>query len=118
MSTIRVNTLQNTSTTDGGISINNSGHVTVDGVAMPSAGPLSSRNKIINGDMRIDQRNAGSSVTITSSTYTLDRWRAGTTDSSKFSVQQSTTAPAGFTNSLLFTSLSADSVSQIGRAHV
>ena len=72
-----------------------------------NVGPF--KNRVINGDMRIDQRNAGSSVTITSSTYTLDRWRAGTTDSSKFSVQQSTTAPAGFTNSLLFTSLSADS---------
>ena len=67
------------------------------------------KNRIINGHMRIDQRNSGSSVTITASGYTLDRWRAGTTDSSKFSVQQSTTAPAGFTNSLLFTSLSADS---------
>ena len=52
MSTLRVNTLQNTSTTDGGISINNSGHVTVDGVAMPSSGPLSNRNLIINGAMQ------------------------------------------------------------------
>ena len=56
MSTLRVNTLQNTSTTDGGISINNSGHVTVDGVAMPSAGPLSNRNLIINGAMQVAQR--------------------------------------------------------------
>jgi hypothetical protein len=56
MSTIRVNNLQNTSTTDGGISINASGHVTVDGVAMPSAGPLSNRNLIINGAMQVWQR--------------------------------------------------------------
>ena len=111
MSTIRVNTLQNTSTTDGGISIDNSGHVTVDGVAMPSAGPLSNRNKIINGDMRIDQRNAGSSVTInaTAKAYTVDRWHAnGQSSDGVFTVQQSTTAPAGFTNSLLATVTTAD----------
>jgi hypothetical protein len=36
------------------------------------------RNRIINGDMRIDQRNAGASVTLTSAswTYTVDRWAA------------------------------------------
>jgi len=67
------------------------------------------KNRIINGDMRIDQRNAGASVTPTASGYTLDRWRAGVTDASLFSVQRSTTAPTGFTNSLVFTSLSADS---------
>ncbi len=72
MSTLRVNTLQNTSTTDGGISINNSGHVTVDGVAMPSAGPLSNRNLIINGAMQVAQR--GTSAT--NSNYgSVDRWR-------------------------------------------
>ena len=60
MSTIRVNNLQNTSTTDGGISINNSGHVTVDGVAMPSAGPLSNRNLVINGAMQVAQRGTSS----------------------------------------------------------
>ena len=70
MSTLRVNTLQNTSTTDGGISINNSGHVTVDGVAMPSAGPLSNRNLIINGAMQVAQR--GTSTT--SAGYLLDRF--------------------------------------------
>ena len=38
-----------------------------------NAGALSNRNKIINGAMVIDQRNAGASVTAGSS-YTLDRW--------------------------------------------
>jgi hypothetical protein len=60
--------------------------------------------------MRIDQRNAGASVTPTGSAYTLDRWLASLTQSSKYSVQQSTTAPTGFNNSLLVTSLSAYSV--------
>ena len=69
------------------------------------------RNRIINGDMRIDQRNAGASVTPTvSGTYTLDRWKTMLTVASKFSVQRSTTAPTGFANSLLVTSLSAYSL--------
>jgi hypothetical protein len=69
------------------------------------------KNRIINGAMVIDQRNAGASVTPTSNfTYTLDRWVAGLIQSSKFSVQQSSVAPAGFSNSILITSLSAYSV--------
>jgi hypothetical protein len=69
------------------------------------------KNRIINGDMRIDQRNAGASVTPTANaTYSLDRWRCGLDQASKYSVQQSTTTPTGFTNSLLITSLSSYSV--------
>ena len=43
MSTLKVTNIENPSTTSGGIDIDTSGHVTVDGVAMPSAGPLSNR---------------------------------------------------------------------------
>ena len=75
-----------------------------------AASPYGLKNRIINGDMRIDQRNAGASVTPTSSTYTVDRWQAAISASSKFSVQQSTTAPTGFSHSILCTSLSAYTV--------
>ena len=68
------------------------------------------KSRIINGAMVIDQRNAGASVTPTNGQYVLDRWKGGLTQSSKFSLQQSTTAPTGFSNSLLATSLSAYSV--------
>jgi hypothetical protein len=70
------------------------------------------RNRIINGAMVIDQRNAGASVTPAGSanTYTLDRFAIYCSQSSKLTVQQSTTAPTGFTNSYLVTSLSAYSV--------
>jgi hypothetical protein len=68
------------------------------------------RNRLINSDMRIDQRNAGASVTPTNGQYGVDRWQAYLTQASKFSMQQSSTAPAGFKNSLLVTSLSAYSV--------
>jgi len=72
------------------------------------------RNRIINGDMRIDQRNAGASVTIgAGGAYTLDRWGAYSVQASKFSLQQnaaSVTPPTGFTSYLGVTSLSAYSV--------
>ena len=72
------------------------------------------RNRIINGNMVVDQRNAGASVTPADDTYTLDRWKVRQTTASKFSVQQnagSVTPPAGFANYLGVTSLSAYSVS-------
>ena len=73
-------------------------------------------NRIINGSMNIDQRNAGASVTISSTaadTYSLDRWCAYGNVTSKFSVQQnagSVTPPAGFRNYIGVTSLAATSV--------
>jgi hypothetical protein len=64
--------------------------------------------------MRIDQRNAGASVTpLTGATYTVDRWLTAFAQSSKFSIQRnaaSVTPPVGFTNYLGATSLSAYSV--------
>ena len=80
------------------------------GVLAPSSSVM--RNRIINGAMVIDQRNAGASVTPTTSGdwYGADRWIYNLTESSKFSSQQSSTAPTGFINSILITSLSAYSV--------
>jgi hypothetical protein len=81
------------------------------GVLAPSSSVF--RNRLINADMRIDQRNAGASVTITGSQFTLDRWATDSSASSKFSVQQnaaSVTPPAGFTNYLGCTSLSSYSI--------
>lgn len=71
------------------------------------------KNRILNGNMVLDQRNAGASVTPTNQQYLVDRWVAGLTQASKFSSQQnagSVTPPAGFTNYLGITSLSAYSV--------
>jgi hypothetical protein len=70
------------------------------------------RNRILNGAMVIDQRNAGASVTPTADGQygSCDRWNYWLSQSSKFSAQQSATAPTGFSNSLLVTSLSAYSV--------
>jgi len=97
--------------------------ITIDGTnGITQAGEFNSdssfgfKNRIINGAMVIDQRNAGASVTITNTsdtTYTLDRFGAYGSQASKFSVQQnagSVTPPVGFSNYLGATSLSAYTV--------
>ena len=67
------------------------------------------KNRIINGAMVIDQRNAGASVpTPTNGQYCLDRWRAFTSGGGVYSIGQSTTAPTGFTHSSLLTVTTAD----------
>jgi hypothetical protein len=68
------------------------------------------KNRIINGAMVIDQRNAGASITGNDGVFPLDRFTILATQTSKLTVQQSTTAPAGFGFSLLATSSSAYSV--------
>lgn len=76
-------------------------------------GTIGFKNRIINGNMVIDQRNAGASVTIVGGPYTLDRWKAYSSPSSKYAVQQnagSVTPPVGFTNYLGCTSSSAYSI--------
>ncbi len=69
------------------------------GVASPP-NSMGFRNRIINGDMRIDQRNAGAATT--SQAYLVDRWRTFF-DPGTYSFQQVTDAPTGFTNSLRVT---------------
>ena len=68
------------------------------------------KNRIINGAMVIDQRNAGASVTPTGGGYTLDRWTFQPTQASKMSVQQVSTSPTGFSNSTAITTVSSYSV--------
>ena len=112
MSTLAATNLKHASSASNNIVLDSSGNATFAGTAVPASSFL--RNRIINGDMRIDQRNAGASVTPTtaggSAYYSCDRWQQFLNQSSKYSIQQSTTAPSGFTNSLLATSLSAYSV--------
>jgi hypothetical protein len=72
------------------------------------------KNRIINGAMVIDQRNAGTEVNpaVTSTNY-LDRWLASSTVASKFKIGQnagSVTPPTGYINYLGCTSLSAYTV--------
>jgi hypothetical protein len=78
-----------------------------------SASNFGFKNRIINGAMVIDQRNAGASVTADDGVFIVDRWRMENTQSSKLTGQQnagSVTPPAGFRNYLGLTSSSAYSV--------
>lgn len=75
---------------------------------------LGFRNMIINGGIAIDQRNAGASVTVnsTSNFYGPDRWQAfGQTSDGTFTIQRvssSPTPPAGFTHGLKVATGAAD----------
>ena len=84
-----------------------------------AASPYVLKNRIINGDMKIDQRNAGASVSVSNGTVTFitDRWNVYEDTSGSMTSQQSTTAPTGFNNSLLLTVTSAGTAtaSQITR---
>jgi hypothetical protein len=71
------------------------------------------KNRIINGAMVIDQRNAGASITANDATFPVDRFKMACTQTSKLTAQQnagSVTPPAGFRNYLGLTSSSAYSV--------
>ena len=68
------------------------------------------KNRIINGAMVIDQRNAGASITANNNVFAVDRFKFQASQTAKGTLQQSTTAPVGFINSLLFTSSSAYSI--------
>ena len=68
------------------------------------------KNRIINGAMVIDQRYAGAATANTINGYTVDRWVVNQSTTGKLIAQQSSTAPTGFSNSLLVTSQSAYTV--------
>ena len=67
------------------------------------------RNAIINGDMRVDQRNSASTA-VTTNNYVTDRWRNESGCDAVLSAQQSTDVPTGqgFAKSLKITSTTAD----------
>jgi hypothetical protein len=87
---------------------------TINGMTPTAQSLQGFRNRIINGNMVIDQRNAGASVNnSTVAVYSVDRWATYGPTSSRFSVQQnagSVTPPSGFRNYLGAASLAATSL--------
>lgn len=99
---------------DSGYYINsaNEPNASVNGTAVwNAASNFGFKNRLINGSMMIDQRNAGASVSVSTDSlnYSIDRWKVGANGGGVFSAQQSTTAPTGFKNSLLITVTTVDS---------
>ena len=83
--------------------------------ALSTATNVGFKNRIINGAMVIDQRNAGAEVNpAVNGAYYLDRWAVNSSQTSKFKIGQNAgavTPPAGFTKYLGVTSLSAYTLS-------
>ena len=76
-----------------------------------ASSPYTLKNRIINGSMVVDQRNAGASVTPTSDGgYVIDRYKQRLSASSKYSVQQVTSTTIGFTKAMKITSLTTTSL--------
>ena len=88
MSNISVNTITDAS---GGST------ASINGLT-PQASNMQPFNRIINGAMTIDQRNAGAAVSANGA-YPTDRWQLGISGGT-WSVQQSSTAPEGFSKSM------------------
>ena len=84
--------------------------LTVNGNNISAVNSMGFRNRIINGDMSIDQRNAGASVAFAAgvSGYNIDRWSMDNSTDGALTIQQSAIAPTGFTNSLFITVTTAD----------
>jgi hypothetical protein len=69
------------------------------------------KNRLINGEMDIDQRNAGASVTLGvggGNGYPADRWYVENFTDGTATVQQVADAPAGFSNSIRYTVTATD----------
>jgi hypothetical protein len=79
------------------------------------------KNRLINGDMTISQRNGTASVTANDGTYGVDRWACIATANGKFNMQQnagSVTPPAGFSYYLGCTSTATTSLGATDFYHV
>ena len=82
-------------------------------IAQGGSNNVTFRNRIINGAMVIDQRNAGASITPTNGQFSVDRWACFLSQASKYTIQQnagSVTPPIGFINYLGATSSAATSL--------
>jgi hypothetical protein len=130
---LKVDTIQNPTSATVNLTLDTSGNVTtganlsVTGATTLAGDPTTTgtvvmgssflRNRIINGNMVIDQRNSGASVATTTLAsgpiYGIDRWAANGSQNSKFTMQQnagSVTPAVGYTNYLGVTSSSAYTV--------
>jgi hypothetical protein len=108
-----VQTLATKATTAGTYSSITTSNLTIGTTQLGAGNASIMKNRIINGAMVIDQRNAGASITADNGAFPVDRFRMDCTQTSKGTVQQnagSVTPPTGFTNYTGFTSTSSYSV--------
>jgi hypothetical protein len=92
MSTLKVTNIEHGSTTDGGIQLDSSGHVTIDGQQLPTSGTLSSRRININGAMQVAQR--GTVVNAGNEYAGPDRYKFRKNDGA-YTISQDSDVPSG-----------------------
>jgi len=110
--TVKTSKVENANTSNGGLAIDATGHVTVDGIQAPTDGQVGHRNLLINGDMRISQRSTSAennrlAFNANPAYDTLDRWGFWASNPDRFTSQQVVDAPPGHYNSIKITSLTA-----------
>lgn len=94
---------------------------TESGYSLGAGNASSFKNRIINGGMTISQRDGTTAVTVNSSNsaFCPDRFNGRIQQASgAMTMQQSTTAPAGFVNSLLMTVTNTTAPASGNRVHV
>ena len=107
MSTLKVNTIQDTTGNDA-LTIDSSGNVTSSQGFVPST-QLSHRNLIINGAMQEAQRGTSATGQTGSGYTTVDRFRTGINSLGTWTMTQSTDAPNGFSYSFKMNCTTAES---------
>ena len=76
------------------------------------------RNKIVNGDLSVDQRNGTATINGTGVTYNVDRFLGrGVASAGVFTLAQDTTSPDNFTSSIKATVTTADSSIATGSSY-
>ena len=106
MSEIKVNSIKGVGASAAAITVNNTDGTCSAKLTDNGGLQFANRNKIINGEFRINQRShSGSSG---HNAYTLDRWKYARSANTEFSQDQSTVTPDGFANSVKMTSIGSN----------
>jgi hypothetical protein len=114
-----VQTMATKATTAGTYSSITTSNLTIGTTQLGAGNASIMKNRIINGAMVIDQRNAGAAVTSNNNTiFSVDRFSYFTNGSATGTLQQSSVAPSGFTNSLLYTITSGSASGSTTRAQL
>ena len=98
MSEIKVNSIKGVGASAAAITVNNTDGTCSAKLTDNGGLQFANRNKIINGEFRVNQRNHTGSAG--HNAYTLDRWKYARSANTEFSTSQSTDTPDGFANSV------------------
>ena len=105
MSQLKVNTIRHTGASSDAVTLATDGTCTAK-ITSNGGNQFANRNKIINGEFRINQRSHSGSAG--HNAYTLDRWKYSRSANTEFSTSQSTETPDGFANSVKMTSIGSN----------